>query len=80
MWAIRLLHRAYKITVVPFIGDCCRYYPSCSDYALDALEQHGFIRGGYLALLRVLRCNPYGGKGFDPVPCFEQHKEGCNDE
>lgn len=47
---------------------CCRYAPSCSYYAMEALERHGVVRGGWLSLRRILRCQPWGGHGFDPVP------------
>ena len=65
---IRFLHRGYKITLSPFIGQECRFYPTCSDYALEAIERRGIFRGAALAVYRILRCNPWGGNGFDPVP------------
>ncbi|MGN6499274.1 MAG: membrane protein insertion efficiency factor YidD, partial [Tsuneonella sp.] len=46
----------------------CRYAPSCSQYAIDALQKHGAIKGGWLAVKRILRCHPWGGHGYDPVP------------
>lgn len=51
----------------------CRFVPSCSNYALDALEQHGAVRGGGLTLRRLLRCHPWGGHGWDPVPEGKHH-------
>ena len=48
--------------------DSCRYIPTCSNYAIEALEKHGTIRGSYLTIKRILRCNPWGGSGYDPVP------------
>ncbi|ANB32776.1 membrane protein insertion efficiency factor YidD [Rhodovulum sulfidophilum] len=60
--------RAYRIVLSPWIGFNCRYQPTCSAYALEALETHGALRGGALALWRILRCNPWGGCGYDPVP------------
>lgn len=60
--------RAYKLTLSPWIGRQCRFSPSCSEYAADALIIHGPVRGSYLALRRVCRCNPLGGSGYDPVP------------
>lgn len=46
----------------------CRYIPTCSNYAIEALEKHGTIKGSYLTIKRILRCNPWGGSGYDPVP------------
>ncbi|MBL3564760.1 membrane protein insertion efficiency factor YidD [Rhodovulum sulfidophilum] len=60
--------RAYRIVLSPWIGFNCRYQPTCSAYALEALETHGALRGGALAFWRILRCNPWGGCGYDPVP------------
>jgi putative membrane protein insertion efficiency factor len=58
----------YKLLVRPVIGPRCRYLPTCSDYALEALEGHGVARGSWLAFRRLLRCHPWGGSGYDPVP------------
>jgi putative membrane protein insertion efficiency factor len=60
--------QAYRLLLSPAIGPRCRYLPSCSEYALEALARHGVRRGGWLALRRVLRCHPWGGSGYDPVP------------
>ncbi len=60
--------RAYKLTLSPLIGRQCRYLPSCSEYAAEALIVHGPWRGGSLAVRRLCRCNPWGGSGYDPVP------------
>ncbi|WP_223145523.1 membrane protein insertion efficiency factor YidD [Aquicoccus porphyridii] len=60
--------RAYRLLFSPWVGHGCRYQPTCSAYALDALERHGAIRGGWLALRRILRCHPWGASGYDPVP------------
>jgi putative membrane protein insertion efficiency factor len=54
--------------ISPFLAPSCRYFPSCSAYACEALEHHGAIAGGWLALKRVARCHPWGGMGYDPVP------------
>jgi putative membrane protein insertion efficiency factor len=62
------LVRLYQWTLRPFIGAHCRYEPSCSHYALDALRHHGALRGSLLAAWRVLRCNPWTPGGYDPVP------------
>lgn len=52
----------------------CRYIPTCSDYAILALEEHGFWKGSFLAIKRILRCNPLGSHGLDPVPCKKEKK------
>lgn len=59
--------RAYRLVASPFPSPC-RYVPSCSTYALEAVERHGALRGGWLALRRLLRCHPFRAGGFDPVP------------
>ena len=60
--------RAYKLVISPFIGANCRYQPTCSVYALEALERHGALKGGWLAIRRMARCHPWGGSGIDNVP------------
>jgi putative membrane protein insertion efficiency factor len=65
---VRGVHRAYKLTLSPWIGTQCRFLPTCSDYAAEALISHGPVRGGYLAARRLCRCHPFGGSGYDPVP------------
>lgn len=58
----------YRLVISPLIGRNCRFAPTCSEYALEALEKHGAFRGGWLTIRRVLRCRPGGGEGYDPVP------------
>ena len=65
---LRALVRAYQITVSPLLGPRCRFFPTCSHYALEALEMHGAIRGSWLTLKRVGRCHPFCEGGYDPVP------------
>jgi uncharacterized protein len=60
--------RAYQLLVSPLLLPACRYLPSCSDYAIEALAKHGALRGGGLALRRLCSCHPWGGSGYDPVP------------
>lgn len=60
--------QAYRLTFSPWVGFNCRYQPTCSAYALEALERHGAWRGGWLALRRIGRCHPWGRSGYDPVP------------
>jgi putative membrane protein insertion efficiency factor len=63
-----LLIRAYQTVIGPHLPSACRYYPSCSAYAIEALERHGSIRGSWLAVRRIARCHPFRPGGFDPVP------------
>ncbi len=65
---IDFLIRVYQWTVAPVLGPRCRYLPSCSDYARDAVRLHGPAYGSWLALRRICRCHPFGGNGLDPVP------------
>lgn len=60
--------RFYRKGISPFTPPSCRYTPTCSAYAQEAIERHGSLRGGWLAFRRVMRCHPWGGWGFDPVP------------
>ena len=60
--------RAYQLIVAPVLGPSCRYYPSCSHYAAEAVVEHGPCHGLLLAARRLLRCHPWGGSGYDPVP------------
>ena len=60
--------RAYQLLISPHLGQCCRFHPSCSDYARQAIERHGPFRGLSLTTRRILRCNPLHEGGFDPVP------------
>ncbi|WP_300033944.1 membrane protein insertion efficiency factor YidD [uncultured Roseobacter sp.] len=65
---IALPVRAYRLIFSPWVGHNCRYQPTCSAYALEALEQHGALKGSWLAARRILRCHPWGRSGYDPVP------------
>ena len=65
--AIRVI-RAYQYFLSPFFGQHCRFYPTCSSYAIDAIASHGLLRGGALALRRLGRCHPLSAGGVDPVP------------
>jgi len=58
----------YRYTLSPLLGPRCRYLPTCSAYALEAVQRHGPWRGGWLAIKRLCRCHPWGGAGHDPVP------------
>lgn len=60
--------RAYRVLLSPLLPPSCRFTPTCSAYALEALRKHGPVKGTYLTVRRLLRCHPWGGSGYDPVP------------
>ena len=62
------LVRLYQLLLSPLLSPSCRYLPTCSSYAIEALHAHGALTGSWLAARRILRCHPWGGSGFDPVP------------
>jgi len=62
------LIRLYQYTLSPFLGKQCRYYPTCSNYGIEAFKKHGPFKGFYLTAKRFFSCNPWGGHGYDPVP------------
>lgn len=60
--------RFYQVAISPAKTPCCKYYPTCSNYAIEAIERFGALKGGFLAVYRILRCNPFSKGGYDPVP------------
>ncbi|WP_185965600.1 membrane protein insertion efficiency factor YidD [Flavobacterium zepuense] len=71
-----LLIRFYQLAISPILPSACRYSPTCSQYTVEALQKHGLIKGGWLGIKRIVSCNPWGGKGYDPVPdkaCNHNH-------
>ena len=67
-WPLLALVWLYRYTISPFLGNNCRYQPTCSEYAIEALREHGAFRGTWLAAKRISKCHPWGGSGYDPVP------------
>ena len=68
-----ILIRLYQWTVSPLLGPACRFHPTCSQYALEAIERFGVLRGGWLAIRRIGRCHPWHPGGYDPVPHSDEH-------
>ncbi len=66
--SLRGFVRLYQLAVSPFLGPSCRFVPTCSHYAHEAMLRHGTVKGSWLALRRLVRCRPWGGWGYDPVP------------
>ena len=62
------LIRFYQLCISPHTPPACRYTPTCSQYAIEAIRKHGPLKGGWLTLKRLMRCHPFGGSGYDPVP------------
>ncbi len=69
-----LLIAVYRRCISPVLPPACRFYPSCSSYAAEAIERHGAARGLWLAVCRILRCHPFNPGGYDPVPLKEAHE------
>ena len=72
-YVLKYLIRGYQLAISPLIGPHCRFYPSCSHYAIEAIETHGALRGVWLTLKRISRCHPWHEGGFDPVPACLNH-------
>lgn len=66
-WVLIHLVLLYRVTLARFLGGHCRYIPSCSQYAIDAIQKYGAAKGSWLALKRIGRCHPWGGQGYDPA-------------
>ncbi|MFO7578991.1 membrane protein insertion efficiency factor YidD [Nitrosomonas halophila] len=73
--AVLLLIRAYQLGTSPMLGRSCRFYPSCSQYALEAVQNHGGLKGIWLAIRRIGRCHPWHPGGYDPVPPTETKRQ-----
>lgn len=72
-----LLLQGYRYAISPWLAPRCRYMPTCSVYAIEALRHHGLLRGGWLAVRRVSRCHPWGGSGVDEVPGVHERPGRC---
>ncbi|MEO8018290.1 MAG: membrane protein insertion efficiency factor YidD [Pseudomonadota bacterium] len=72
-YVLKYLIRGYQLAISPLLGPRCRFFPSCSQYAIEAIETHGTPRGGWLAMKRISRCHPWHEGGFDPVPACCKH-------
>ena len=77
---LRMLVRLYQLTLSPWVGRSCRFVPTCSNYAIEALEKYGAVKGTYLTIYRLLRCHPLGGRGLDPVPAKFRWRCWCRAE
>ena len=66
--SVLVMLRFYKRQISPALPPCCRYFPTCSEYAMQAVEKYGAVKGGWLAAKRLARCNPFHKGGYDPVP------------
>ena len=67
-WLLVALIRSYQLAISPWLGPACRFEPSCSRYAIEAVERYGPVRGSWLAIRRLSRCHPLGDHGYDPLP------------
>lgn len=74
-WLALLIIRLYQRTISRVLPPSCRFVPSCSEYGYEAITRYGIVRGGVMAAWRVMRCNPWGGHGYDPVPDLDESAE-----
>lgn len=70
---LKFLIRGYQLAISPLLGPSCRFYPSCSHYAIEAIEAHGALGGTWLTIKRIGRCHPWNPGGVDPVPACSKH-------
>ena len=67
--------KGYQLLISPLLGNQCRFYPTCSCYAIESVERYGVVRGGYFTLRRLIKCHPFHAGGYDPVPPLDQKPE-----
>lgn len=77
IWLLILPIRGYRVFLSPWLGHSCRFQPTCSAYAIEALKTHGPVRGLWLTVRRLVRCNPWGASGYDPVPPVSRREPGA---
>lgn len=77
-WLLLALLRAYRFVLSPWIGGNCRFWPTCSSYAMESIERHGALRGSWLTLARLARCHPYSAGGVDEVPAQFNWRCACH--
>ena len=70
-----LIVKFYQAAISPYLPSSCRYTPTCSHYTIEALQKHGLLKGGWMAIKRISSCNPWGGSGYDPVPDKKAKKD-----
>lgn len=76
-WIVSLPVRFYRVVFSPWVGHGCRFQPTCSAYAMEALERHGAVKGAWLTLRRLGSCQPLGSSGYDPVPGADPGHDAC---
>ena len=74
-WPFVKLVQFYQLAISPWLGNNCRFDPTCSNYAIEALQAYGLLKGGWLTMKRIGRCHPWGGSGYDPVPGIGENDE-----
>lgn len=79
-WPLLLIVRAYQVFISPLLGQNCRFHPTCSCYAHKALKQHGALKGSWLSIKRIVKCNPMHPGGIDEVPSIKQNKNVINSD
>lgn len=77
-WIVSLPIRFYRVVFSPWVGHGCRFQPTCSAYAMEALQRHGAVKGTWLTIRRLGRCHPLGSSGYDPVPGADPAHDACN--